>query len=115
MDKIRNALAPLTDWIPDEYRGLMPAEAWWLGLLVAALVVLLLRGRILRGRRRVLSKRRGREVDGDRPLRLVLEECPLPVRPPGQHALLAYHMPVRLRLVVLAPGGKDADIDATAV
>src|SRR5262249_40452330 len=40
---------------------------------------------------------------------------PLPVRPPGDVVLTVYHVPVRVRLVVVAPAGKTAGIDATAV
>ncbi len=37
------------------------------------------------------------------------------MRPPGVQWLYIYHLPVRLRLVVVAPPGKDAEVDALAV
>jgi hypothetical protein len=115
MDEVRKALAPLTDWIPAEVRGWLDVEVWWLIQLVAALLVLLALGHLVRRLGRALFRRPGRAVDHDKPLRLELDECPLPVRPPGARALRAYHLPVRLRLVVVAPGGRDVEVDATAV
>ncbi len=115
MDEVRKALAPLTDWMPPEVRDLLPLEAWWSAMLVAALLGLLLAAHLLRGLWRGAFKRPRREVDWDKPLREVLAECPLPARPPGERELLAYHVPVRVRLVVVAPGGKDVDVDPEAV
>jgi hypothetical protein len=43
-----------------------------------------------------------------------LSECPLPERGPGERELLAYHVPARLRLVVVAPGGKGVEVDPEA-
>src|SRR5262249_37048267 len=34
---------------------------------------------------------------------------------PGERRLTVYHLPARLRLVVIAPLGREGDIDATAV
>jgi len=115
MQEVRKALAPLTDWMPPEVRDLLDVEVWWLVLLVAALLALLIAGRLLRGVWRVLFKRRRRAIDYDKPLRQELDQCPLPTRPPGPCELLVYHLPVRLRLVIVAPGGKDIDVDPSAV
>ena len=114
MDEIRNALAPLTNWLPPEVRGHLPVEAWWLLELVAALALLLLVGWVVRAVGRGLFARPRRKYDWDRALREDLNACPLPVRPPGERLLYLYHLPVRLRLVVLAPAGQG-DVDATAV
>ena len=115
MDDIRSFLSPLTDWIPPDVRGLLDVEAWWLIELTAALLLLLLLGLLLRAvGRRLFGRKRPRE-EWDRNFRLQLDECPLPVRPPGLQWLYIYHLPVRLRLVVLAPPGKEAEVDALAV
>jgi hypothetical protein len=59
---------------------------------------------------------RGKEPDAwDRERDIDLDDCPLPTRPPGERRLTVYHQPARLRLVVVAPVGRDGDIDATAV
>ncbi len=115
MDEVREALAPLTDWIPDEARELLPVEAWWFIEFVALLVVLLILGRLYKAARRALRKPRP-DVDWDQPLRVVLAELPAAPAPPAAGPeLLLHHLPVRLRLVVLAPGGRDDDVDEGAV
>jgi hypothetical protein len=115
MNDIRAFLSPLTDWMPPEVRGLVDVEVWWLIFLTAALLLLLLLGLLLRALWRALFARGSAKRDWDREGRIPLDECPLPVRPPGEQSLFIYHLPVRLRLVVLAPPGKDADVDAIAV
>ena len=115
MDDIRDALSPLTDWIPSDVRGLLPVEVWWLIEFTAALLLLLLLGLLVRAVWRALFGRKPPKEDWDRHLRVQLDECPLPVRPPGVQWLYIYHLSVRLRLVVLAPPGKDAEVDALAV
>ena len=115
MEQVRAFLSPLTDWMPPEVRGLLDVEVWWLIFLTAALLLLLLLGLTLRAVWRGLFGRGPAKRDWDRDLRIRLDECPLPVRPPGDQALFLYHVPVRLRLVVLAPPGKDAAVDALAV
>jgi hypothetical protein len=111
MEALRKALAPLTDWMPPELRNLMSVEVWWLIFLTVALLVLLVLGRMIRS----LFRRPKKSKDWEQDLRENLYECPLPVRPVGEQALSVYHLPARLRLVIVAPAGTDADIDATAV
>jgi hypothetical protein len=115
MDKLRTLLAPLTDWMPHELRDKLDVEVWWLILLVAALVVLLIVAAVLRGMLRAVFRRPGPTRYWDRELREDLAACPLPTRPPGERVLHIYHLPVRLRLVVVAAAGKERDVDATAV
>jgi hypothetical protein len=64
---------------------------------------------------RALFRSKRREADWDRDLREELDECPLPVQPPGDQLLSVYHLPARLRLVIVAPAGKDMQLDAIAV
>jgi len=115
MEELRKTLAPLTDWMPPGIRDRLDVEVWWLIFLVAALVTLLVLGHLLRRLWRGLFARRQPAPDWERNLRENLEECPLPVRPPGEHVLAVYHVPVRLRLVVVAGAGKERDVDAIAV
>src|SRR5262249_38367757 len=64
---------------------------------------------------RALFGRRARPDGGDPELDIDLNDCPLPTRPPGERPLTVYHQPARLRLVLVAPIGREGDIDATAV
>jgi hypothetical protein len=100
MQEIRQTLAPLTEWMPPEYRDRLPVEAWWLIEFAAALVVLVVAGSVLRA---LLRVGRRREIDWDVHFRVDLDSCPLANGPAG---VCVYHVPARLRLVVVAPGGK---------
>src|SRR4051812_24691540 len=110
MDAAHQALAPLTDWLPPEVRPVLPAEAWWLVLLVLALLALLLAGRLLRALGHALGRAlfRRRRPDWDAAVCGTPLEALAPAGgrtgPPA--GLSVYHTPARLRLVVLAPGGK---------
>src|SRR5262249_28339931 len=59
------------------------------------------------GRRQEVPDR-GRDLTED------LSEFP-PPKGTGGRGLTVYHLPARLRLVIVAPAGKDADVDATHV
>jgi hypothetical protein len=110
LEDLRRLLKPLTDWMPDEIRKIVPVEVWWLLYLIALLAALLIVGHFLKGVGRLLFTRRRKERDWDEGQREDLEECPMPVQPPGESALSVYHVPVRVRLVVVAPLGKDLEI-----
>jgi hypothetical protein len=115
MDELRTRLAPLTDWMPSALRDRLDIEVWWLIFLTVALLVLLLIGLMLRAVVRRLFRRRDDNWQGERDLHEDLEACPLPTRPVGEHILYAYHVPVRLRLVIVSAPGKVADVDAITV
>lgn len=115
MEELRTRLSPLTDWMPPELRDRLDVEVWWLIFLCAALLLSLLLGLTLRGIFRGLFRRRGNGQHWERDLRENLETCPLPTRPPGDHILYAYHLPVRLRLVIVTAPGKGVEVDAIAV
>jgi hypothetical protein len=103
------------DLIPPWVREWAPEEAWWLLLLIVALAVLLVAGHITRGMFRILFARRRKERDWDKGYREDLEDCPLPVQPPNERALAVYHLPVRVRLVVVAALGKELEVDVADV
>ena len=108
MEEIRQTLAPLTDWLPAEVRDYLPTEAWWLVELIVVLAVLLVVLGLLRAVGRGLFRRRRRDIDWDRELRVDLDSCPVSVGAPSAQV---YHVPVRLRLVVVAPGGKGVVVE----
>jgi len=113
MDDLRLRLAFLTDWIPDDVRVWAPPEAWWLALLAASLLALLVVGMLLkavlgalfRGKRQVTS-------DWEPELREDLLTLPLPN---SKTAASVYHVPARLRLIVVAPAGKGVTLDGASV
>jgi hypothetical protein len=114
MDELKVALPPW-DSLPPWLHDLAGEPLAWCAA-GGALVVLLLLPRMVRGLWRLLfGRRQGPEVPSDAELYEDLCQCPLPVQPPGRRRLTVYHLLVRLRLVVVAPCGKDTDIDATAI
>jgi hypothetical protein len=116
MDAIKEALAPLIDRLPPGVRDFLDAGGWWLVLALAALLILLLVAGVLRALKRALFGRRHTgATDFDRDLRIELIECPLPVRPPLPQRLTVYHLPVRLRLIVVAPSGTELSVDPMSV
>src|SRR5262249_28292523 len=116
METIKSTLEPLTRHLPPRVRDFLDGGGWWPVLGVLALVVLLLVWAILRRLVRALFGRRTRRADNwDEELDIDLADCPLPVRPPGERRLTVYHVPGRLRLVVVAPAGKEHRVDATQV
>jgi hypothetical protein len=114
MDELRQRLAPLTDWIPDPYRDYLPQEGWWLVALVVALAALLLAGHAvraaLRGTWRALVGRW--RHDWDAGLREDLSALPAAN---GTPTMCVYHVPAWVRLVVVAPVGKELLVDPGAV
>ncbi len=115
MSEVNAFLRPITNLLPPEAAAFLESGGWWLVLGILALVLLLLLVALLRRLFRLLfGTREAPPPDMDAQYRINLEECPLPVAPPGEQRLYAYHIPVRLRLVVLAPAGTEVDIDATA-
>lgn len=86
----------------------------WLLAAVGLLALFVLLG-VLGRLGRVLIGRRRKADDWDRELAIGLDACPLPAGAPGDRRLTVYHLPARLRLVVVAPAGKDGEVDALAV
>jgi hypothetical protein len=112
MQEIRQSLAPLTDWIPPEFRSRLPVESWWLIELVAVLFVLVVVGYLLRAILRRLTLLRRVDIDWDLRYRVDLNTCPLANGPAGA---CVYHVSAHLRLVVVAPGGKGVMVSPQTV
>jgi hypothetical protein len=100
----------------DQLQSILPdaIPAWTVvaGVGLLLLLVLLL---LVRKLWRALFGRTPEPTAWDRELDINLDECPLPIRPEGERRLTVYHQPARLRLVVVAPVGREGNIDATAV
>ena len=107
-DVITELLDQLQSYLPEG----VPA---WVVAAGAGLIVLLVLFFLLRSLGRALFGRRKREPAWDHDLDIDLDACPLPTRPVGERRLTVYHQPARLRLVVVAPIGREANVDAIAV
>ena len=108
MDAIQEKLQPLIDLLPDKVR-----DYWWAIFGLAAFVTVLIVFGLLRGIfRRLFGKGKAFQEDWAKKLREDLTTYPPPPGEPGKQRLTVYHVPVRLRLVVLAPAGKETEIEA---
>ena len=105
----------LADLLDDLQTYLPEGVPAWAVAAGAGVLLVLIVWLLLRGLWRALFRRAKPGDAWDRELDIDLNECPLPTRPPGDRRLTVYHQPTRLRLVVLAPVGREGDIDATAV
>lgn len=114
MEELRERLAPLTEWIPEEHRDLVPVEVWWLIELTALLAVLVAVGYTLRALLRRLARALfpPRRPNWDQGLIEDLAAYPAVNGPP---LLCVQHTPAWLRLVVVAPLGKSLAIDPRTV
>jgi hypothetical protein len=107
MDAIQEKLQPLIDLLPEKIR-----DYWYYFFGLAAIFLVLIVLAIIRGLFRVaFGKRKPPKEDWDKKLREDLTSYPPPPGPPGKQRVTIYHVPARLRLVVLAPAGKEAAID----
>jgi hypothetical protein len=114
MDDLRTLLKPLTDWLPAELRDKLPVEAWWGIFAAVTFLVLVLLLLILRGIGRALfGPRRKKETPREEDV-IDLDAIPLPLSQPS-NKLWVYHVPARLRLIVVAPSGTQRDVDATSI
>jgi hypothetical protein len=102
-------LGPLKDYIPAGVPIWAVLGAAAVLLLLVLLILLAIVRRLFRGKRKLQGG------PPDPALFIDLDECPMPADPPGSRRLTVHHQPVRLRFVVLAPMGRDADVDESAV
>jgi hypothetical protein len=100
----------------DQLQELLPAGVpAWAVVAGVGLLLLLVLFLLVRALWRSFFRPSKKAEAWDRDLDIDLDDCPLPTRPPGERRLTVYHHPARLRLVVLAPVGRTATVDATAV
>jgi hypothetical protein len=111
MNSVQERLQPLIDLLPEPVR-----QYWWAIFgLVALLAVLILLAVVRRLFRALLGKRRTEAYDSAQRLREDLADYPPPPPLTGKHRLTVYHVPVRIRLVVLAPAGTEAEVEDSQV
>src|SRR5262249_22512846 len=100
----------LMNLLPQAARDFLDAGGWYLVLALLAVGVLLLIAAVFPRTGRLFARRR--EPDPDAGLRETLAEYPPPPGGPGPKRLLVEGVPARIRLVVIAPQGKAAKVDA---
>jgi hypothetical protein len=116
LEPVEEATAPYTKYLPEPAQQFLKEGGWWLVLAaLALLVVLWLRstGRRLRRALRHPKKRR-HKPHPQKPIDL--NEITEGYTEPGPHQVTVKGLPARLRLVVVAPAGKDVtDLDTQIV
>jgi hypothetical protein len=109
-------LKPWIDLLPSGAQEFLNSGGWLLvGLFLLLLVLFLLVGSVRAFFRMLFGKRGQETIDSDDTFTEDLANAPLPVGPPGDHLLTVYHVPVRMRLAVVAPLNRAIDVDATAI
>jgi hypothetical protein len=109
----------LDEWVnqlPPGFRSFLNRGGWWLVGAIVVLVGLLIFFGLLRFVwRGIFAARRRPFLESEREFEVNLAECLLSAAPPLERQLSVYHVPVRMRMVVVAPVGREADLDAIAV
>jgi hypothetical protein len=103
----------LLDLLPQGGKDFLTGGGWFLVLGVVALVVLVIVLLFLRGVLRALFGGGKKGPDLEKGLRENLAEYPPPPGKPGPRRVVIDGQPARMRLVVIAPMGKAASIDAS--
>ena len=111
MEDFKRQLTPLTDSLPPEVRNFLDAGGWWIVLGIVALVLLLVLWAVVDRCVRALFRRRPPSLEeSDRKFYENLAAYPPPADMDVRRLAL-YHLPVRLRLVVMAAIGTDPSLD----
>ena len=106
LEKAKNTLdAPLEDLLRDY---------WWIAVPAGLILLLLLYAILERTGRLIFGRRKTASNQGDR-LRENLADYPPPTGSPGPRRLLIEGWPARIRLVVIAPVGKENPIAVSDV
>ena len=109
MDVLQEKVQPLIDLLPDTVREYWVVVFGALALLIILIMLALLRAVF----RAVFGTKKTLQEDWGKKLREDLSDYPPPAGAPGKQRLTVYHVPVRIRLVVLAPAGKELEIEAS--
>jgi hypothetical protein len=109
MDAIQEKLQPLIDLLPESVR-----PYGWAIFGLAGIVLLIIALGLVRGTfRRVFGKQEMAPEDWAKKLREDLTTQAFPYIAPSKQRLTIYHLPVRIRLVVMAAAGKEIEIEAS--
>jgi hypothetical protein len=114
-EEMQSFLKPVTDLFPEGVQEFLNSGGWWAVLGVLALIVLLVLLALVAAVWRTLFRRKQPPLpDPEAKLQEDLATYVLPEGLPNLRRLTIEGVPARLRLIVLAPVGKDARIDPTA-
>jgi len=117
MEAISNFLKSPPDWlvkmVPEgSARDFVQGQGWYVILGIAALIILLILLRLLKS----LVPRKEEKIEPVEPdLKENLGAYPPPTPSTGDRQLRVEGVPVRMRLVVVAPAGQDADVDINEI
>jgi hypothetical protein len=110
MDELKRQMTAVADSLPTAVRDFLEGGGWWIVLAVVVLVLLLLLWAVVDRSLRALFRRRLPTLEeADREFRENLADYPPPERAAAPRLSL-YHLPVRLRLVVMAAIGTEASV-----
>ncbi len=105
LDPIREASRPYTMHLPVIVQVFLDDGGWWLVILALAVVAWFwARGLYRRVKRILFSKKKRRKKVKDSPMRVLLREVGDALTEEGPVQATVREMPVRLRVVVVAPG-----------
>jgi hypothetical protein len=113
-EELNSFLKPVTDLLPQGVQDFLNGGGWWVVLGVLALIVLLILLALVGAVWRALFARKRPPPDLEAKLREDLATYPPPAGPSGPRRLTVEGVPGRLRLIVLAPVGKESRIDPAA-
>jgi hypothetical protein len=109
MEFIRKPPEWLTDALPEDLKDLLQGWVWWALLGFIALLLVLIVWAIVSKIRGSFDRKEAVPHDN---LAEDLESIPAPAPSTGDRRLTVDGVPVRLRLVVVAPSGVDTEINA---
>lgn len=115
MDELKRILEPVVERLPPGAREWLDGGGWNVVLGVAAVVLFLVLWGVFDRLFRRLLRRRRPIVTTDPQFQEDLGGYGLLLRSAGEHQLMVYHVPVRLRLVVIAPAGTEVEVDSKGV
>jgi hypothetical protein len=110
MDALNKALEPITNLFPESVRDILNGGGWLAVLGVLALLILFILWKLFfsGGRKpKAAAEWEKQEIN--------LAKCPMPAGSPRGRRLTLYHVPARLRLVVVAPVGRELKVTARDV
>jgi hypothetical protein len=111
-----NQLQPWISQLPRGVQDFLNSGGWLLLAVFLGLIVLLAAALTVRALFRALfGRRKPAPGESDQEFVEELNQCPMPAGDPGERRLTVYHLPVRIRLVIVASMGRETGLDALAV
>jgi hypothetical protein len=109
MEALNKALEPISKHLPVPIRDFLNGGGWLVVLGLVGLILLVIIWKLLFRRRPHKAKVEWQKDD------IELAKCPMPPGSAKGRRLTVYHVPVRVRLVVVSPVGRDYKVEANGV